>query len=69
VTTARTPLRALALVCTLTASPEPSSSEFMARQVLDELAVNGVEGDLIRVVDHDVRPGVQLDMGGGDEWP
>jgi len=23
----------------------------------------------VRVVDHDVRPGVQLDMGAGDEWP
>jgi multimeric flavodoxin WrbA len=23
----------------------------------------------VRVVDHDVRPGVQVDMGDGDEWP
>ena len=23
----------------------------------------------IRVVDHDVKPGVQIDMGAGDEWP
>jgi multimeric flavodoxin WrbA len=26
-------------------------------------------GDVVRVVDHDVRPGVQLDMGDGDAWP
>lgn len=64
-----TPLRALALVCTLTPSPDESSSELIARQFLDALAKNGVEGDLIRVVDRDVRPGVQLDMGDGDEWP
>ncbi|WP_420874302.1 hypothetical protein [Arthrobacter nitrophenolicus] len=29
-------LQALALVCTLTPSPEPSSSEVMARHILDE---------------------------------
>jgi multimeric flavodoxin WrbA len=64
-----THLRALALVCTLTSSPEESSSELMARQVLAALAEHDVQGDLIRVVDHDVKPGVQLDMGNGDAWP
>ncbi|WNV76174.1 NAD(P)H-dependent oxidoreductase [Geodermatophilus sp. DSM 44513] len=63
------PLRALALVCTLTPSPAPSSSELMARQVLDALAEHGVTGDVVRVVDHDVKPGVQVDMGEGDAWP
>ncbi|SNS66520.1 Multimeric flavodoxin WrbA [Geodermatophilus pulveris] len=62
-------LRALALVCTLTPSPAPSSSELMARQVLDALADHGVTGEVVRVVDHDVRPGVQIDMGDGDAWP
>jgi multimeric flavodoxin WrbA len=62
-------LRALALVCTLTASPEPSSSELLATQVLDALAKHDVSGSLIRVVDRNVKPGVQLDMGDGDEWP
>lgn len=64
-----TPLRALALVCTLTPSPAPSSSVVMAQQVLDALAGHGVTGELVRVVDHDVKPGVQLDMGDGDAWP
>ena len=41
----------------------------MARQVLDELAKHGVTGDVVRVVDHDVKPGVEVDMGDGDEWP
>jgi multimeric flavodoxin WrbA len=63
------PLTALALVCTLTPSPADSSSELIARQVLDELAGHGVTGTSIRVVDHDVRPGVELDMGDGDAWP
>jgi multimeric flavodoxin WrbA len=63
------PLSAVALVCSLSPSPTPSSSELIARQVLDALAEHGVTGDTIRVVDHDVRPGVEKDMGDGDEWP
>jgi hypothetical protein len=62
-------LEALALVCTLTPSPKPSSSELLARQVIQQLSSQGVECDLIRVVDHDIKPGVQTDMGDGDEWP
>jgi multimeric flavodoxin WrbA len=64
-----TPLRALALVCTLSPSPAESSSELMARQVLEELAKHGVTGNVVRVVDHDVRPGVEVDLGDGDAWP
>ncbi len=63
------PLRALALVCTLSPSPAASSSEKMAREVLDALAGHGVSGDVVRVVDHDVKPGVEVDMGEGDAWP
>lgn len=62
-------LKAVALVCTLTPSPKPSSSELMARHVLGELEKNSVATSLIRVVDHDVKPGVQVDMGDGDDWP
>ena len=63
------PLRALALVCSLKSSPAPSSSDLIARQLLDELGTHGVTGDVVRVVDHDVKPGVELDMGDGDAWP
>lgn len=64
------PLRAIALNCTLSPSPAESSSELLAQQVLDALTGHGVEtGAIVRVVDHDVRPGVELDMGDGDAWP
>ena len=63
------PLRALALVCSLKPSPAPSSSDLIARQVLEELGSHGVTGSVVRVVDHDVRPGVEVDMGDGDAWP
>ncbi|MFU8947630.1 flavodoxin family protein [Mycetocola zhadangensis] len=62
-------LRAFALVCTLTPSPDRSSSDLIADQFLAELANHGVATDKVRLVDHDVKPGVQTDMGDGDEWP
>lgn len=64
-----TDLSALALVCTLTPSPDPSSSELMARHLLDELTSQDVSTSLVRVVDYDVKRGVQTDMGDGDQWP
>jgi len=63
------PLTALALVCTLKPSPAPSSSALMASQILMELEGHGVPGSALRVVDFDVKPGVETDMGEGDEWP
>src|SRR4051812_1150798 len=62
-------LTALALSCTLKPSPDESSSDLMATQFLDELSSQGVSGSLVRVVDHAVAPGVEDDMGDGDEWP
>jgi multimeric flavodoxin WrbA len=62
-------LTALALVCTLTPSPEPSSSEVLAQHILDELTGQGVATSALRIVDHNIRRGVLTDMGDGDEWP
>lgn len=64
------PLRALALVCSLNPSPEPSSSQLLAEQVIEQLGRQGVQSELIRVVDHDVHVGVVADaVGEGDAWP
>ncbi|MCR2815264.1 flavodoxin family protein [Microbacterium jiangjiandongii] len=62
-------LRALVLNCTLKPSPAESSTDLLAQQVLDALAPHDVTGETIRVVDHDVKPGVEADMGDGDAWP
>jgi multimeric flavodoxin WrbA len=62
-------LTALVLNCTLSTSPAESSTDKLGQQVLDVLAEHDVTGSQVRVVDHDVRPGVELDMGEGDEWP
>ncbi|MER6195407.1 flavodoxin family protein [Streptomyces cyaneofuscatus] len=68
-TTANSPLRAVALVCTLSPSPAPSSSQLLAEQTMAALAEHGVTGRTIRIADHDVKPGVETDMGDGDAWP
>ncbi len=64
-----TPITAVALVCSLKPSPSESSTDLLARQVLDQLSAANVDGSTIRVVDYDVKPGVSADMGDGDRWP
>ncbi len=62
-------LRALTLVCTLKASPDPSSTEAIAEQLIDHLRRADVECESVRPVDLMLLPGVEADMGPGDEWP
>jgi multimeric flavodoxin WrbA len=63
-------LRACLLNCSLKAGGEPSSTAQLLGEVRRELARHGVEaGEPIRVVDHDVKPGVTSDEGAGDAWP
>lgn len=62
-------LRAVVLACSLKKSPAPSSSEALGREVLTALADHDTDGDVIRVVDHNVKFGVSVDEGDGDEWP
>lgn len=68
-TSSQRPLRALGLVCTLKSGPEESSSELMTEQVFRHLREGGVECESVRVVDYAVAPGVEADMGDGDQWP
>ncbi|WP_103380277.1 flavodoxin family protein [Pseudonocardia dioxanivorans] len=63
-------LSLVALNCTLTPSPGESSSQKLLDEVLAELSAHAsVTPHVVRLVDHDVRPGVEADMGAGDEWP
>ncbi|MFF3699069.1 flavodoxin family protein [Streptomyces sp. NPDC002221] len=62
-------MRAVALVCTLSPSPKPSSSQPLAEQTMEALSKHGVSGKVFRIADHDVRPGVETNMGEGDFWP
>jgi multimeric flavodoxin WrbA len=60
---------ALALICSLKPNPAASSSELIAEHVLGELRKQEVSCECIRCVDFTIAPGVQADMGDGDEWP
>lgn len=64
-----TPLRVLALVCTLKPSPAPSSTAQIAEQLLAPMRRDGAVCDQVRCVDANLLPGVETDMGEGDEWP
>jgi multimeric flavodoxin WrbA len=64
-----TSLTALALNCTLKPSPAESSTDLLLAQVMAALGDHDVAGETVRIVDHDVKPGVETDMGDGDEWP
>jgi multimeric flavodoxin WrbA len=64
-------LKALAFNCSLKGArnKEKSSTEILLQQQLDALAEHGVKGEIVRAVDHDIKPGVQDNEGRGDGWP
>ena len=63
------PLKAVTLVCTLKRTPEASSADKLARDLAAEFETQNVTTEFIRVVDHVIKPGVEIDMQNGDEWP
>ena len=65
------PINALAFNCTLKSAKggEPSSTAALLSQLVDQLHKFDVETEIVRAVDHDIRPGTSHDMGQGDAWP
>ena len=65
-------LKAIAINCTLKAAKgdETSSTDRMIGLIAEALEEKGVGFDgIIRIADHDVKPGVSSDEGKGDAWP
>ncbi|MGO2148918.1 MULTISPECIES: flavodoxin family protein [Halomonas] len=62
-------LKALAINCTLKASPAASSCDRLISETLAALERHGVTGEKIRAVDFNIKPGVTSDEGEGDDWP
>lgn len=46
-----------------------SHTEVLSELLIGELSKHGVESDIVRLVEHDIKPGVESDMGPGDAWP
>jgi multimeric flavodoxin WrbA len=65
------PLTAFALNCTLKASDdaERSSTDRLLADLLAAMVPHGVRGEIVRALDHEIKPGVLSDMGEGDGWP
>ncbi len=62
-------VKAIVVNCTLKGSPERSNTGALADVLAAALREEGVEVDEVRAVDHAILPGVESDMGEGDEWP
>lgn len=62
-------LSAFGMNCTLKQGPEESSTQKLLDQLLRAMTPYGVQTSSVRVVDHDIKPGVKTDEGGGDAWP
>lgn len=62
-------MKALIINCTLKLSPGTSNTEALAKVVADKLRGEDVEVTEVRAVDKNILPGVETDMGEGDEWP
>lgn len=62
-------LRATILICTLSPSPKESSSDKMAHDIGKCLKDNNVSMTYHRLADYNISPGVESDMGAGDQWP
>lgn len=66
-------LKAVFFNGTLKKSPETSNTEGLLRASMELMESNGVETELIRVIDHDIATGVQPDMTKHgwerDDWP
>ena len=64
-------LKILAFNCSLKSArdKDSSSTDVLLKQMLDAFADEGATGEIVRAVDHDIKPGVSSDEGNGDAWP
>ncbi|MEV4607014.1 flavodoxin family protein [Neorhizobium sp. LMR1-1-1.1] len=63
-------LKAVALNATLKSTGgEPSSTDRMLSLIGSAMEKDGVETEILRLADYDIKPGVTSDEGEGDDWP
>lgn len=63
------PLTAIAFNCTLKPGNKQSSTDKLLGETLEALKEEGVRGEILRIADYNVKPGVKSDEGKGDDWP
>ncbi|SDU79656.1 flavodoxin family protein [Jiangella alkaliphila] len=62
-------MKAVVLNCTLKPSPQPSNTGALADVVASYLRDDDVDVATFRLADLNLPPGVETDMGDGDDWP
>ncbi|TGC11036.1 flavodoxin family protein [Methanolobus halotolerans] len=62
-------LKALFLNCTLKERPEVSNTRALIDKAARLFSQMGIESEVIRIVDYNVKFGITSDEGKGDEWP
>jgi multimeric flavodoxin WrbA len=64
-------LKVLGVNCSLKRSPRSSNTQVMMDDIVERMRDHGdVEYDTVRIADHDVQPGVELELEDGtDDWP
>ena len=62
-------MKAVLLNCSLKKGSETSNTQLLADVVIEALQVFGVETEVFRLADLTVAPGVETDLGDGDDWP
>src|SRR5450432_482480 len=62
-------MKALIINCTLKPSPEFSNTGALAKKAEVQLKASGIQTEVIRLVDYEVKPGNSTDEGKGDQWP
>jgi len=62
-------MKAVFLNGSLKTSKEDSNTDALFRKVMDHYEKLGVTAEIIRLADYAIAPGIDVDMGDGDEWP
>jgi multimeric flavodoxin WrbA len=62
-------LKAVVLLSTLKPTPEFSHTDALSNLLAENLKEYQVQTEIIRLVDFNIKPGVESDMGEGDDWP
>ena len=64
-------LKVLAFNCSLKSArgTEKSSTDVLLKQVIEAFEEHDARGEIVRAVDHNIKPGVTSDEGRGDAWP
>lgn len=63
------PLKILALNCSLKSAAVPSSTQKLLTELMAAFSEYDANGEILRIVDFNIKPGVSADEGPGDDWP